>query len=62
MRITKEEMVKAFTLWDKEYREFPERFQSTVDHLLNTTSEEYGDDATVCFEAYIKRIREEAKE
>lgn len=57
MNITNEEMIKAFTLWDTEYREHPDEFQSTVDHLLNSTPEEYGDNATICFKAYLEKIR-----
>lgn len=59
MKITQEEMSAAFTLWDKEYREQPQKFMNTVDHLLRSTPEEYGPSAAVCFEAYIERVRAE---
>lgn len=62
MQYTDEELNKAFELWDKEYRERPEDFVNTVDHLLRSTPEEYGPQATVCLKAYVERIRAAVKE
>jgi hypothetical protein len=61
MRVTVEELSAAFTPWDKGYREKPEEFTNMVDHLLRSTPEEYGPQATACLEAYVKRIRKESK-
>ena len=61
MRITKEELVEAFALWDKEYRESPREFMNEVEHLLDNTPDEYGAQCAVCLEAYVKRIRKEKK-
>lgn len=61
MNITEEEMTKAFAMWDREYRERPQDFTNTVDHLLRSTPEEYGPRATVCFSAYVEKIRAEGK-
>lgn len=62
MRITNEELTAAFTLWDKEYREKPREFMNEVEHLLDNTPDEFGEQCTVCLEAYVKRIRKDKKD
>jgi hypothetical protein len=59
MQATTQDLIAAFTQWDREYREEPDRFWSTVEHLVNQTPETYGDAATACFPAYIGRVQQE---
>jgi hypothetical protein len=40
---TQEQLAKAFTEWDRRYREEPERFQSESERLLKETPETYGE-------------------
>lgn len=49
-------LVAAFTEWDREYREDPDSFMSTVEHLLRNTPETYGDGAADTLLAYIERL------
>lgn len=39
---TKQELAKAFTEWDRRYREEPRRFKTEAEHLLQETPETYG--------------------
>ena len=57
MYVSVEEMEEVFRTWDSDYREKPEEFQNVVEHLLRSTPEEYGANATVCFKAYLEKIR-----
>ena len=54
---TEEELAKAFTEWDRRYREEPERFMSEAAHLLKETPETYG---AACA-PYLIKILEEQK-
>lgn len=51
------EVKKAFTEWDRRYREEPEKFQSEAEHLLKETPETYGDACA----PYFMQIMEEVK-
>ena len=42
MQITKKQIEKVFTEWDREYREDPEKFQSGADRIKDETPEESG--------------------
>ena len=47
------EVKKAFTEWDRRYREEPERFMSEAQHLLKETPDTYGD---ACAPYFMKLI------
>lgn len=49
------ELKKAFTEWDRRYREEPERFMSEAEHLLKETPDTYGD---ACAPYFMKLIEE----
>lgn len=55
MIVTKEKMERAFTEWDRRYRENPEEFMSTVEHLLRNTPYSYG---KACSEYFTKLLKE----
>lgn len=40
---TQGDLAKAFTEWDRRYRNEPERFQSEAEHLLKGTPDTYGE-------------------
>lgn len=42
-QFTESELAKAFTEWDRRFREEPERFQSEAVRLLKDTPESYGE-------------------
>lgn len=46
---------RAFTEWDRRYREEPERFMSEAVHLLRETPETYGD---ACAPYFLEILRE----
>ena len=46
---TLDELVAAFTEWDRRYREQPEEFESLAEHILNNTPESYGKAAALYF-------------
>lgn len=47
------DLVAAFTAWDRDYRENPDDFWSTVEHLLHQTPDTYGDAAAACLIGYL---------
>ena len=47
---------KAFTEWDRRYREEPERFVSEAQRLLKEPPETYGDEAAPYFMALLDEI------
>lgn len=49
------EMEKAFTEWDRRYREEPERFMSEATHLLKETPKTYG---AACAPYFMELINE----
>lgn len=49
---------KAFTEWERRYREEPERFQSEATKLLRETPETYGDACAPYFFAIVAEIQE----
>lgn len=57
MKATKKEIIKAFTEWDRRYREEPERFVSEAVHLLKSTPENYGEAAMPYFLQILKEIQ-----
>jgi hypothetical protein len=48
-----ERYARAFTEWDRRYREDPERFQADAARLLKGTPETYGDTAAPYFAAIL---------
>ena len=55
MVVSVSEMAKAFTEWDRRYREDPDKFMSEASHLLKETPETYGD---ACSPYFIKLLNE----
>lgn len=43
IEFTEEQIAKAFTEWERRYREDPETFQSEAEKLLRETPETYGE-------------------
>ena len=54
----KNELAKAFTEWERRYREEPERFQSEAAKLLKETPQSYGEACA----PYLIQILEEQTE
>jgi hypothetical protein len=52
---TQENIARAFTEWERRYREEPERFQSEAAKLLKETPESYGE---ACAPYFLKIIQE----
>lgn len=53
---TREDFARAFTEWDRRYREEPERFMSEAQHLLNETPETYGEYCAPYFVAILDEL------
>lgn len=51
------EIQKAFTEWDRRYREEPERFQSEAEHLLKETPKTYGDACAPYFMQLVEEVK-----
>jgi len=58
MKVTSKQIINAFTEWDRRWREEPEKFQSTAEHLLRETPQTYGEGAG----AYFEKVLEEQKQ
>jgi len=43
IEVTQEDLAKAFTEWDRRFREEPERFQSEAERILKETPQSYGE-------------------
>lgn len=56
IKTTHSEIVKAFTEWDRRYRNNPEEFINSVEHLLKNTPDTYGDSAAVYFESVLNEV------
>jgi hypothetical protein len=56
MIISREKLEKAFTEWDRRYRENPEEFMTVVDHLLRETPYTYGKACALYFEKLAKEV------
>ncbi len=56
MQITKEQIEKAFTEWDRRYRNDPEKFQNEVEHLLTETPDTYGKACAPYFIELLKKV------
>lgn len=54
IEFTEEQIVAAFTEWERRYREEPERFMSEAVKLLRQTPETYGHAATRTFLFYVQ--------
>ena len=54
MITSKDKIEKAFTEWDRRYRENPDEFMSVVDHLLKETPYTYGKGAALYFMELLK--------
>ena len=46
----------AFSEWDRRYRENPEEFWNTVEHLLGSTPSSYGEAAGAYFTALLDEM------
>jgi|WetSurMetagenome_2_1015567.scaffolds.fasta_scaffold73950_2 hypothetical protein len=57
MKIEHDEIVRVFTEWDRRYRNNPEEFNNSVQHLLQNTPDTYGAGAAVYFEAVLEDMR-----
>ena len=62
MHITKEQMIAAFTEWDKRYREHPEDFEDFITNLLKGNPESYGEAAAPYFISLVKELKAAKKE
>ncbi|KJR97200.1 MAG: hypothetical protein VR65_24945 [Desulfobulbaceae bacterium BRH_c16a] len=51
------EIKRAFTEWDRRYREEPERFMSEAQHLLKETPETYGDACAPYFMQLVNEVK-----
>jgi hypothetical protein len=49
LKLNEEKLAHIFTTWDYRYRENPEEFMSTVEHLLGNTPYSYGAACAVYF-------------
>lgn len=58
--MTTEEMVEAFTEWDRRWREDPESFKNIAVELLEEDSESYGAEAAPYFLAVLEDNRRAA--
>jgi len=54
---TIDQIVAAFTEWDRRYREEPERFESEAVHILKGTPQTYGEAAGPYFVAIVEEIQ-----
>ena len=57
MKVEHEEIVRAFTEWDRRYRNEPELFMNEVQHLLQNTPDTYGAKAAVYFTKVLEDVR-----
>jgi hypothetical protein len=51
-----EDFARAFTEWDRRFREEPDRFQSEAARILKDTPETYGDAAAPYFRAILDEM------
>jgi hypothetical protein len=56
MKINTELLAKAFTEWERRYREAPDEFQTEAYKLLKETPETYGDAAAPYFETILREF------
>ncbi len=57
MQLTRNELVAAFTEWERRYRKEPEKFMSDVYRFTKTTPNDYGNGATDTLLGYLKEAR-----
>ena len=57
MKAEHDEIVRAFTEWDRRYRNDPEEFDNEVEHLLRNTPNTYGARAAVYFTKGLEDVR-----
>ena len=57
IEVTREELAKVFTEWERRYREEPERFQSEAVKLLRETPETYGEACAPYFVFILDELR-----
>jgi hypothetical protein len=50
------QFARAFTEWDRRYRENPEDFMGAVAHLLGTTPATYGELCAVYFQKLLNEV------
>lgn len=55
--VTEQDLAKAFTEWDRRFRENPASFMSQAENLLKQTAETYGDAATPYFVQLITEVQ-----
>lgn len=56
--MTHDQAAAIFTEWDRRYRENPDEFWSSVEHLLQNTPETYGDQAAAYFLILLAELEE----
>ena len=59
--VTMSEVQRAFTEWDRRWREEPERFQSEAEHLAEETPETYGEACAPYFLKIVSEVKANAK-
>jgi hypothetical protein len=57
---TMDDLIAAFTEWDRRYREQPEQFETLAEHLLNRTPETYGEAAATYFAHVLCAVQSDA--
>lgn len=60
MEITVNELAKAFSEWDRRYREDPEAFYSEASHLLLEDAETYGEEVAPYFVKILEDLKSDA--
>lgn len=56
IQITKQQASAAFTEWEREYREEPEKFMSRAERLTTETAS-YGEKCSATFLDYLERTK-----
>ena len=56
MLVSKEKLEKAFTEWDRRYRENPSEFMTECEHLLKESPYSYGKSCAEYFTNLLKEI------
>lgn len=55
--VTEKELAKAFTEWDRRYREEPSRFKSEAEHLLRGNPKSYGESCAPYLLSILSELR-----
>lgn len=57
LSVSMTEIQRAFTEWDRRFREEPERFDSEATHLLKGTPETYGEACAPYFLQIVEEVK-----